>query len=183
MTDNADREEQGKQDSIKGFANESRLLAALLERGHNASRVELPHSPYDIVVIQSTHELIRVQVKTVGPQKSVSFTGGGRGGKDRISIPGVKGYVHDTKISDIIVGVESIRGNGDSEVNFYFIPTLLIEILGQGSLSVNLIPHAKNNWEILLRCKDPDFIIETFDALLVKKGKKSTAEQTLLELN
>lgn len=118
MTDNADREEQGKQDSIKGFANESRLLAALLERGHNASRVELPHSPYDIVVIQSTHDLIRVQVKTVGPQKSVSFTGGGRGGQDRIYIPGVKGYVHDTQTCDIIVGVESIRGMGTAKLIF-----------------------------------------------------------------
>ena len=183
MTDNADREEQGKQNSIKGFANESRLLAALLERGHNASRVELPHSPYDIVVIQSTHDLIRVQVKTVDPQKSVSFTGGGRGGQDRIYIPGVKEYVHDTQTCDIIVGVESIPVNGDSEINFYFIPTSLVEILKQKSLSVNLIPEAKNDWDILFRCKEPDFVIETFDALLVKKGKKSAAEQMVLELN
>lgn len=30
----------GKLASAKGFANENRLLAALLERGYNASRVE-----------------------------------------------------------------------------------------------------------------------------------------------
>ncbi len=40
----------GRQASARGFANESRLLAALLDRGFNASSVDLPHSTYDIVV-------------------------------------------------------------------------------------------------------------------------------------
>ena len=183
MTNTTDREVQGKQDSIKGFANESRLLAALLERGHNASRVELPHSPYDIVVIQSTHDLIRIQVKTVSPKNRVSFKGGERGGRDRTYKSGVKGYVHSTETCDIVVGVESIRVNGDSEINFYFIPTVFIEILGQGSLSMNKVPQAKNDWEIFFRCKDPDFVLEKFDELVDKACQKRKTLQMSLDLN
>jgi hypothetical protein len=148
--------------SAKGFANESRLLAALLERGFNASRVDLPHSTYDIVVEKSTHDIIRVQVKTVGKKGSVSFRGGVRGGADRTYKSDVKSYTHNTETCDIVVGVESLSDNGDKEVNFYFIPTLHIEKIGQKSLSVNRIPQAKNNWEILRMCKDSEFVKKEF---------------------
>ena len=75
--------------SAKGFANESRFLAALLERGYNASRVDLPHSSYDIIVDVGRGELIRVQVKTVSPANSIKFTGGTRGGVNRTYKSGV----------------------------------------------------------------------------------------------
>ena len=74
MSDINNRAKKGKQDSIKGFANESRLLAALIERGYNASRVGLPHSTYDIGVEIATRDIIRIQVKTISPSKSISFT-------------------------------------------------------------------------------------------------------------
>ena len=148
--------------SAKGFANESRLLAALLERGFNASCVDLPHSTYDIVVEKSTHDIIRVQVKTVGRTGSVSFQGGVRGGADRTYKSDVKSYTYNTKTCDIVVGVESISDNGDKEVNFYFIPTLHIEKIGQKSLSMNRISQAKNNWEILRMCKDSEFVKKEF---------------------
>ena len=83
---------KGKLASAKGFANESRLLASLPERGYNASRVDLPHSTYDIVVEKSAHDIIRVQVKTVSSTGSVSFKGGVRGGADREYKSGVKEY-------------------------------------------------------------------------------------------
>ena len=162
MSDTSDRPTKGKLASAKGFANESRLLAALLERGYNASRVDLPHSTYDIVVEKSTHDIIRVQVKTVGQGKSVSFTGGVRGGVDRTYKSGVKSYTQNTETSDVVVGVQSTRNNGDTEINFYFIPTLYIEKIGQKSLSINRIPQAKNDWEILFRCKEEDFVSEMF---------------------
>ena len=85
--------EKGRLVSVKGFANESRLLGALLARGYNASRVDLPHSTYDIVVELSPSEIIRLQVKTVSPTGSISFTGGGRGGADRLYLSDVKTYV------------------------------------------------------------------------------------------
>lgn len=168
MKENVDRETQGKLDSAKGFASESRLMAALLERGFNASQAILPHSTYDLVVEVSTYDLIRVQVKTVDPNNRVKFMGGLRGGADKFFKSDVKVYTQDTEKSDIVVGVESIRVNGDREINFYFIPTLLIEILGQKSLSINKIPQAKNDWEILVQCKDVDFVTAKFYDLMPK---------------
>ncbi len=104
----SDETSRGKLASAKGFANENRLLAALLERGYNASKVDLPHSTYDIIVERSTHETLRVQVKTLSRSKSVSFKGGVRGGRDRSYKSGVKEYTQSTHTSDIVVGVESI---------------------------------------------------------------------------
>ena len=87
---------------------------------------------------------------------------GGRAGADRTYKSGVKEYICDTETCDLVVGGESIRINGESEINFYFIPTSYIEALGQKSLSINKIPQAKNNGEILLRCKEEDFVTEVF---------------------
>lgn len=156
-----DRAEIGRQASIKGFANESRLLAALLERGFNASMVDLPLSTYDIVVELNRDDMIRVQVKTL-KGNSVPFTGGGRAGVDRTYKSSVKEYTHSTKTCDVVVGVRSTRDNGDVNVNFYFVPTIYIEHIKQKSKAVGMIPFCKNNWSILERCKDRDFVIDKF---------------------
>ncbi len=50
----------------------------------NVSLVDLPLSPYDIVIVRHTQQgedIIRAQVKTA--QKSISFISGSRGGVDR----------------------------------------------------------------------------------------------------
>ena len=154
---------KGKLAAAKGFANENRLLAALLERGFNASKVDLPHSTYDIILEKNKHDTIRIQVKTLSPSKSVSFRGGVRGGVERSYASDVKEYIQSSETSDIVIGVESKPNNGDIEINFYFIPTLAIEELKQGSVSVNKIPQTKNNWEILLRCKEKDFVDKIFN--------------------
>lgn len=163
MKNTNDATSKGKQASVRGFANESRLLAALTERNYIASRVDSPLSTYDIVVERAPDDMIRVQVKTVSPNKRVSFVGGSRGGVDRDYKSGVKTYIQNTETSDIVVGVESVTINGDSKTNFYFIPTLFIEAIGQGSLSTNKISQAKNDWEILERCKEADFVNDMFD--------------------
>ena len=152
----------GKLASAKGFANESRLLAALLERGYNASRVDLPHSTYDLVLELEADQMIRIQVKTISSSGSVPFTGGTRGGVDREYKSGVKSYVQSTETSDVVVGVRSIRTNGDTDIDFFVIPTLYIELLDQKSLSVNKIPQAENNWELLMNCKDADYVLDVF---------------------
>lgn len=152
---------KGKLASAIGFANKSRLLAALLDRGYNASRVDLPHSTYDLVVELISGDLIRVQVKTVGSGNSINFRGGVRGGVDRIYLSVVKEYTQSTKSSDVVVGVKSVQNNGDTDVDFYFVPTHYIESLGQKSLSVHKIPSAKNNWTLLERCKNREFVFES----------------------
>ena len=153
----------GKLASAKGYANENRLLAALLERGYNASKVDFPLSAYDIIVEIAHHDTICVQVKTISKNGSISFTGGSRGGVDREYKSGVKSYVQSTVTSDIVVGVSSKKDNGDSEVNFYFVPTIYIEHIGQRSLSVNKIPNTKNNWAILRNCKVRESVAMHFE--------------------
>lgn len=159
--------QKGKLASAKGFANESRLLAALLKRGYDASKVDLPHSTYDLIVEKSKHDTIRIQVKTVSKNKTISFKGGVRGGKDRSYRSNVKSYIQNTDKLDIVVGVESHRSNGDTEINFYFIPTLYIEQIQQSSLSINKVPYSKNNWNIVMRCKDISYVSKKFQI----KGK------------
>ena len=97
-----------------------------------------------------------------GETGSISFMGGVRGGKDRKYISGIKAYTQNTNTADIVVGVRSQRDNGYKKIDFYFIPTLHIEEIGQKSLSVNKIPQAKNAWEILRSCKDPNFVRKLF---------------------
>ncbi|MXZ56574.1 MAG: hypothetical protein F4227_03470 [Gammaproteobacteria bacterium] len=162
MTDIQASQSKGRLASARGFANESRLLAALLERGYNASRVDLPHSTYDILVETNVHEIVRVQVKTVSKGKSVSFSGGSRGGADRTYKSDVKSYVHSTLTADAIVGVNCRTDNGDSEISFYIIPTMFIERIQQKSLSINKLQFAKNNWELLIRCKEREFVESIF---------------------
>ena len=158
----------GRQASAKGFANESRLLAALLDRGFNASNVDLPHSTYDIVVELIEGPLIRIQAKTIGKANSIKFTGGTRGGVDREYKSGVKSYTQDTTTSDIVVGVKSKTMNGDGGVDFYFVPTLLIELLEQKSISANKVEKWKNQWEILVECQNLEFVKKTFRDLYKK---------------
>lgn len=165
---------KGQLAAAKGFANENRLLAALLERGYNASKVDLPHSKYDIIIVEKkSNDTIRVQVKTLSRSKSVSFKGGVRGGRDRVYASGEVEYRQSPQTSDIVVGVEAKRSNGDTEINFYFIPTLYIEALKQNSLSINKIPQSKNNWDILQRCKEKQFVYTFFKVLSDKVDKLS----------
>ncbi len=154
--------EKGKLASVKGFANESRLLAALLARGFNASKVDLPHSTYDLIVERSKHDTIRVQVKTISKTGSISFKGGVRGGIDRQYKSDVKSYTQSTETADVVVGVEVLTDNGDKEINFYFVPTIYIEKLKQQSISIKKIQQTKNNWEILRECKNLEFVRKTF---------------------
>ena len=151
--------DKGRRAAATGAANENRLLAALLSRDYNASRVDLPHSPYDLVVDLKEAGIIRIQVKTASGG-SIGFTGGSRGGVDRDYKSDVKTYVQSTETSDVVVGVVSNIDNGDSSTDYYFIPTLYIEKLNQKSISVNKVKQTKNNWELLRRCRDSDYVFE-----------------------
>ena len=165
MTENSNAEQiirKGQNAAAKGFANEQRFLAALLSRGYNASKVDLPNSSYDIIIELSPENIIRAQVKTVSPSESISFKGGVRGGADKIFKSGEKEYVQSTKTSDLVVGVRCEKDNGDIKIDFYFVPTLWIEKLNQKSISINRIPQSKNAWNLLKNCKDKKFVEDFF---------------------
>lgn len=154
-----DRETRGRKASIEGFANEKILCGILMKKYGNVSLVDLPLSPYDIIIARKmddgSEDIIRIQSKTAGG-KSIPFIGGSRGGVDRTYKSGVKTYVQTPKHSDCIVGVHFT----EEKPELYFVPTLLISELGTKSISLNKVKKFKNNYEILEKCKDKDFVIK-----------------------
>jgi len=150
-------ERRGRQAAISGFAHEHIVAGILMKRYGNVSLVDLPLSPYDIVVVfkkEEGEDIVRAQVKTA--QNSVSFTGGGRGGVDREYISDVKVYRQSTKTCDVVIGVHPHEPDA---FDLYFVPTLLIEKLSQNSISLRRIAALKDNYEMLEHCKDATFVI------------------------
>ncbi len=151
-------EKRGKQAAINGFAHEHIVTGILMKKLQNVSLVDLPLSPYDVIIAikekNGQEKIIRAQVKTA--KRSISFIGGTRGGVDRKYISGVKEYVQSTLTSDVIIGVHPL---GNDSYELYFVPTILIEQLNQKSISINKISLLKNNYEMLKRCKDRDFVL------------------------
>ena len=154
----ADSDKKGLQASVDGFAHEYIVAGILMKRYQNVSLVDLPLSPYDIIIVfkqsNGKEDILRTQVKTA--TNAISFIGGTRGGIDRAYLSGVKEYKQSTKTSDVVIGLHP-RG-GDS-FDLYFVPTLLIEQLAQKSISLRKIEALKNNYEILENCKNEDFVI------------------------
>lgn len=152
-------EEKGRQASVDGFAHEHIVVGLLMKRYQNVSLVDLPLSPYDIIIVlkkeDETENIIRAQVKTA--TQSVSFIGGVRGGVDREYKSGVKEYKQSTATSDVIIGVHPV---GNDSFELYFVPTVLVEHLSQKSISINKIRSLKNNYLILENCKDRKLILQ-----------------------
>lgn len=99
-------------------------------------------------------DIVKAQVKTA--KDTVSFTGGTRGGVDRTYKSGVKTYRQSTITSDVVIGLRQL--DIDS-FELYIVPTILVEVLGQGSISISKIIGLKNNYEMLEQCKNKDFVI------------------------
>jgi len=154
----ATSEERGRQASIDGFAHEHMVCGILMKRYQNVSLVDLPLSPYDIIIVfkneQEEEIIIRAQVKTA--KKSISFTGGSRGGVDREYKSGIKTYIQSTKTSDVVIGYKPIS---EDKYELYFVPTILIEELNSKSKSIRLLAPLRNNYEILEHCKDKRFVL------------------------
>lgn len=98
---------RGRQASVDGFAHEHIAAGILMKKYQNVSLVDLPLSPYDVIVVfkkeDGSEDIIRAQVKTA--KTSISFTGGTRGGVDRVYKSGVKVYTQSTKTSDVVIGL------------------------------------------------------------------------------
>ncbi len=153
----ANTEERGRQASVDGFAHEHIVVGILMKKYQNVSLVDLPLSTYDVIIVQkknNVEDIIRAQVKTA--KQSISFTGGARGGVDRLYKSGVKKYRQSTTTSDIVIGIHPID---DKTYELYFVPTILIEELNQDSISINKVRDLKENYEILENCKDRPWII------------------------
>ncbi|MDI6801429.1 MAG: hypothetical protein QMD01_05175 [Thermodesulfovibrionales bacterium] len=152
-------EDTGRQASIEGFANEHIVAGLLMKKYQNVSLVDLPLSPYDIIIVRKLQaggeDIIRAQVKTA--RTSVSFTGGTRGGVDREYKSGVKTYIQSPETSDVIIGLKPLPNDA---FDMYFIPTILIEIWGTKSKGLGTIEPLKNNYYILENCKNKNLILQ-----------------------
>ena len=101
--------ESGKQASIAGVANEHIVLGILLPFFPNAMLSSHQQSSHDLIIPHG-EIFIRAQVKT--SKKSISFTGGNRGGIDRTYLASnnnPKTYTYSTKDTDIIIGIKPIE--------------------------------------------------------------------------
>ena len=153
-----DAGKRGRQASVNGFAHEHIAAGILMKKYQNVSLVDLPLSPYDIIIVfkqpDGKENIIRAQVKTA--RKSVSFVGGSRGGVDREYKSGVKTYTQSTQTSDVVIGLHP--HNADS-FDLYFVPTILVEQLDKKTISLSKIEALKNNYEMLENCKNKDFVL------------------------
>lgn len=156
-----DKQTKGKQASVDGFAHEHIVCGILMKKYQNVSLVDLPLSTYDIIIVfkdsSKKENIIRAQAKTA--TKSISFTGGVRGGIDRTYKSDVKKYKQSTTTSDVVIG---IHPKGLDAFDLYFVPTCIVEILKQSSISIGKLEKLKNNFEILENCKDKKFTLEKF---------------------
>ncbi len=157
---NENKADRGKQASIDGFAHEHIVVGILMKKFQNVSLVDLPLSSYDIIIARKIEEedredIIRVQVKTA--RKSISFTGGTRGGVDRTYKSDVKSYIQSPKTSDVVVGIQPLEETDG--YSLYFVPTILIEKWGTKSKSLNKIQSLKGNYDFLINCKNHNYIL------------------------
>jgi len=162
---------RGLQASVEGFAHEHIVAGILMKKFQNVSLVDLPLSPYDIIIVfkkkDSTEDIIRAQVKTA--KKSISFIGGTRGGIDREYKSGVKEYKQSTSTSDVVIGIHPL---GNNSYDLYFVPTILIEKLNQKSISIKKVEKLKNNYFILRNCKNYNLVINKAKEYGIFRSKK-----------
>jgi len=164
-------EKRGLQASVEGFAHEHIVAGILMKKFQNVSLVDLPLSPYDIIIVfkkkDSTEDIIRAQVKTA--KKSISFIGGTRGGIDREYKSGVKEYKQSTSTSDVVIGIHPL---GNNSYDLYFVPTILIEKLNQKTISIKKVEKLKNNYFILRNCKNYNLVINKAKEYGIIRSKK-----------
>ena len=155
MTDDI-KYERGRKATVNGFAHEHVAVGILMKRYGDVSLVDLPISKYDLIIVKEVEggeEYIRGQVKTA--TKSISFKGGSRGGVDREYISDEKVYTYTPETCDVVI---CVHPSGET-FDLYFVPTILVVELNQGSISINRVHDLKNNYDILENCKDRDYVI------------------------
>lgn len=141
--------------ALLGDAHEFIVTGILIRLGFDVGTMQVKGVAYDLWLLafekpNGKRKSLRVQIKTVSEGGSIKFTGGTRGGVDRIYIPGKKKYKYTTKHNDLIIGVDKYT------FDLYLVPTRFIGKWGE-SKSVRKLQALKNNWDILLNWND-DFL-------------------------
>lgn len=158
MNDEKNSQERGNQASVDGFAHELIVVGLLMKKYQNVSKVDLPLSPYDVIIVlkdqKDQENIIRAQVKTA--RDSLRFIGGTRGGVDRTQKSDVKIYRQSPVTSDVIIGC---CPKEDHSFDLYFVPTILIDVWDTGSKSLGKIQPLLFNYDFLEKSKNHDYIL------------------------
>jgi len=162
----------GRDAAVLGVSNEYIVLAILMTKYPNSSKVDMPLASYDLIIERSDERrtsFIRAQVKTA--TQSISFVGGARGGVDRTYdrvTNNSKIYVQDETKSDVVIGIH----RSQQQTTLYVIPTLLIKYLRRQSLSIK---RAKvfSDWHMISLC-DKELELKQY-----LKGQLSEADPLL----
>ena len=141
----------GKSGSVLGAAHEHLVTGLLMRLGFDVSVCSVTTANYDVLVQAftdgpgSSEILLKAQVKTC--QGSLTLTGGGRGGVDRITISGVKTYKYTEEHCDLMIGVSR------DDLDLYLFPVRFAHLYNT-SVSLKKIRMVRNNWDILLNWND-----------------------------
>lgn len=142
-TKNITEIEDGIFRSINGNSDEMIGVGRCMKAGFPCSRVDVTNAKYDAIVDIGNGKLLRIQIKGTSGG-SVSFTGGGRSGKQINREIASRIYKYTKDDIDIILAVDS--NNGDC----YIIPVEDIEQWGN-TKSLSKLQEYKENWDILKR--------------------------------
>ncbi|MFQ5885563.1 MAG: hypothetical protein ACE5IO_10750 [Thermoplasmata archaeon] len=140
--------EQAAFNADLGAANEFLVTGILIRLGFDVGVMQIDRLPYDLWLRafeapNGAERSLRVEVKTVSQSGSLKLFAGTRGGRDRITIPGVTEYEYTLDHNDLIIGVEK------ETFDLYLVPTCFAEQWGR-TKSVRLLQPLKNNWDLLL---------------------------------
>lgn len=140
---NLTKMEGGNYRTINGNADELLGIGRCIKAGFACSKVEVTNGRYDAVIDPGKgKKLLRVQIKGAG-NGSVSFTGGGRSGKQISRTAKSRTYKYTSEDCDLILAVDS------NTTECYIIPILDIQQWGT-TKSLSKLQSYKENWKLLL---------------------------------
>lgn len=130
--------------TTNGNADELIGIGRTIKAGFACSRVDITNSKYDAIVDVGNGVLLRIQIKGVGENGNVNFTGGSRSGQQISREVVSREYKYTSKDIDILMVVNS--SNGDC----YIIPVQDLNKWGN-TKSLSTLNEYKENWDILVK--------------------------------
>lgn len=134
--------------TINGNADELIGIGRTIKAGFACSRVDITNGKYDAIVdVGKKGILLRIQIKGVGENGNVSFTGGGRSGQQINRAVKSRTYKYTANDIDILMAVDSRNGE------CYIIPVKDLKKWGN-TKSLSTLKQYKENWKILNKIAD-----------------------------
>ncbi len=127
--------------TINGNSDEMIGVGRCMKAGFPCSRADVTNGRYDAIIDVGNNKLLRVQIKGTSGG-SVSFTGGGRSGKQISRTVKQRTYRYSPDDCDLILVVDGRSGE------CYIIPIEDIQQMSN-SKSLDKLSKYKENWDIL----------------------------------